>query len=125
MKSFLRKLWRLIESFFKEKDKFDYGSLDWCYGGANGAGAVEDVSQEGYTLHSASVNERGIRFQGSGSMWGYSHDRTDARNCLFFEEGGTFHGGFWEWGSVDRTYRGFDNIYSGYKGWNAQSRKNS
>ena len=120
----LKKIWERIKGWFKpddkDKDKFDYSKLDWCYGGQRPYGPVEDTTYDGFRIESASADNKGIRFRGEGRMWGYTHNEAKARNCIFFEEGGVYHGGFWEWGSPDRTYRGFENIYSGYKGWNAQ-----
>lgn len=122
MKKWFKKLWKKLQEwlFGDETEKFDYSSLDWCYGGENGSKAVEDTSGLGYRIDSVSANTKGITFSGTGTMWGNDHSHAYARNCIFFEENGVFHGGFWEWGSSDRKYRGFDNIYSGYKGWNAQ-----
>lgn len=114
MIKWFKKLWNKL---FGKKDSFDASKLVWCFGGENGSNAKEDTSSGGYKLLSVSVNYRGVTFDGNGAMWGYHHNNAYARNCIFFEEGGKWYGGFWEWGSVDRTYRAFDNIYSGYKGW--------
>lgn len=122
MKKWLKRLWKKILEWFEDPESsFDYSKLDWCYGGERARNAVEDVSQNGFKLNSVSANEKGVKFSGKGKMWGYTHDHADARNCIFFlGDDGAWHGGFWEWGSVDRTYRDFNNIYSGYKGWKVQ-----
>ena len=89
----------------------------WLYGGMDGSKAKENTSPSGYSLKSASLSGDTLRFSGSGSMWGYEHATPDARNCLFFKEGDAYYGGFFEWGSVDRTSRPIHNIKDRYKGW--------
>lgn len=116
--SWFKRIWNKLFGKKQGSGGFDTSKLVWCFGGENGSNAKEDTSASGYRLLSATVSVKGITFKGTGAMWGYTHDKHDARNCIFFEEGGKWYGGFWEWGSVDRTFRGFDNIYGGYKGWN-------
>jgi len=119
MEKFLKKLWKKILRWLdiEQEEPFDYSRLQWKYGGCNGSAAKEDTSDGGYKLVSGSVSNKAITFNGQGGMWGYTHDKAYARNCIFFEESGEWYGGFWEWGSVDRVRREFDNIHDGYKGW--------
>lgn len=90
---------------------------EWCYGGENGAKAKEDTSANGYTLKSVSFDGKNVKFSGSGKMWGATHEKPTARNCLFFKEGGKWYGGFFEWGDGTRTTRAINNIEGRYKGW--------
>lgn len=39
--------------------------------------------------------------------------------CAFYEDGGRWVGGKFDWISTSRTSRSFDNIKSGYNGWDA------
>ena len=100
--------------WFKKHDGGDSApskfNVEWIYGGVNGAVAVEDTSATGYKLNS-------VKFDGTGSMWGNTHDKPKARNCLFFKDGKTYYGGFFEWGDPTRTSRAIDNINGKYKGW--------
>ena len=95
-------------------------SADWRFGGFNGAKAVEDASCQ---IKSVSVSGKGVTFKFSGgSWWGATHGDPTMRCCAFYRDGsGKWVGGFWEWGSPDRTYRAFTNIDDGYKGWDAKA----
>lgn len=94
-------------------------ALDFRYGGFNGSKAVEDPNCQ---IKSVSVSSKGVTFKLSGSWWGATHDNPTMRCCVFYKDGsGKWVGGFWEWGSPDRTYRAFTNINDGYKGWNAMA----
>ena len=93
--------------------------LDFRYGGFDGSKAKEDGACQ---IKSVSVNGKGVMFKFSGSWWGATHDNPTMRCCAFYKDGsGKWVGGFWEWGSPDRTYRAFTNIDDGYKGWNAKA----
>lgn len=92
---------------------------DWRYGGFNGSRAVEDKSCQ---IKSVSTSGRGVTFKLSGSWWGATHESPTMRCCAFYKDGsGRWVGGFWEWGSPDRTYRAYTNINDGYKGWDAKA----
>lgn len=92
---------------------------DWRYGGFNGSKAVEDKSCQ---IKSVSTSGKGVTFKLSGSWWGATHESPTMRCCAFYKDGsGRWVGGFWEWGSPDRTYRAFTNINDGYKGWDAKA----
>lgn len=96
-------------------------SADWRYGGFNGGKAVEDKACQ---ISAISVSSKGVtfKFSGGGSWWGATHDNPTMRCCAFYKDGsGKWVGGFWEWGSPDRTYRAFTNINDGYKGWDAKA----
>lgn len=92
---------------------------DWRYGGFNGSRAVEDKSCQ---IKSVSTSGKGVTFKLTGSWWGATHDSPTMRCCAFYKDGSDrWVGGFWEWGSPDRTYRAFTNINDGYKGWDAKA----
>ena len=116
----MKKLFRKIKEWFKKlfsSNKSNNIELVWCYGGENASNAKENTSSTGYKLTTANLYGNNVNFSGSGSMWGYEHATPLARNCLFFKEGDKYYGGFFEWGSVDRTTRAITNIKEGYKGW--------
>lgn len=92
----------------------DPAALDWRYGGFDGSKAKEDSSCR---ILSAVAGSNGVTFKFSGSFWGATHADPTMRCCAFYEDGGKWIGGFWEWGSPDRTYRGYDNINTRYKNW--------
>jgi hypothetical protein len=94
----------------------DPATLDWRYGGFDGSKAAEDPNCR---ILSASHSAKGATFKFSGSFWGATHADPTMRCCAFYESGGKWIGGFWEWGSPDRTYRGYENITDKYKGWDA------
>ena len=91
--------------------------IEWVYGGVNGANAKEDTSATGYNMKSVRFDGKTVKFEGVGGMWGNTHAKPEARNCLFFKEGDTYFGGFYEWGDPTRTSRPIDNITGKYKGW--------
>ena len=94
-------------------------ALDFKYGGFNGSKAIEDPNCQ---IKSVSMSGKGVTFKMSGSWWGATHDNPTMRCCAFYKDGsGKWVGGFWEWGSPDRTYRAFTNIDDGYKGWDAKA----
>ena len=86
----------------------------WRYGGFDGSRAKEDSACR---IKSVSMSDKGVEFKFSGSWWGATHDNPTMRCCAFFKSGDKWVGGFWEWGSPDRTYRAFTNIDDGYNGW--------
>ena len=93
--------------------------LSWEYGGKNGSNAAEDTSSSGWKLTKFTFDGKTVRFDGTGSMWGYTHSNPKARNCLFFKEGDKYVGGFFEWGDPSRKSRDIKNITGKYKGWDA------
>ena len=92
----------------------DPASLVWKFGGFDGSKAAEDPDCR---IVSASHSAKGVTFKFSGSFWGATHADPTMRCCAFYESGGKWTGGFWEWGSPDRTYRGYENISDKYKNW--------
>jgi hypothetical protein len=94
-------------------------ALNWKYGGFNGGKAIEDPNCQ---IKSLSMSSKGVTFKFSGSWWDATHDNPTMRCCVFYKDGsGKWVGGFWEWGSPDRSYRAFTNIDDGYKGWDAKA----
>ena len=92
-------------------------SLSWVYGGKNGSNAEEDTSASGWKLTKFTFDGKTVKFDGTGSMWGYTHSNPKARNCLFFKDGDKYVGGFFEWGDPSRKSRDIKNITGKYKGW--------
>lgn len=116
-KGFFKRLLEWIKSLFRKGGAAEKIVLDWAYGNCNGSKAVEDTSASGYRLTRFTFDGKTVRFDGTGSMWGNTHDKPEARNCLFFRDGGKYVGGFFEWGDPSRTSRAIDNITSKYGGW--------
>jgi len=97
----------------------DFASLQWVYGGFNGAGALP---VDGCEIAALKVSASGMAYKwakGGCEMLGAS-SRSDAAclACLFVRDAkGAWRGGKFDWISTSRTTRGFENIADGYNGW--------
>ena len=96
----------------------DFGDLNWSYGGFKGGSAKLAARPRIYNL---TVSSSGMGYkwiQGGCTDLGCSSS-TDASclACLFVLVGGRWVGGKFDWISTSRTTRGFENIRSGYNGW--------
>lgn len=103
-------------------DQVSFGSLQWVYGGINGAGA----SHSGVSISSMSISgppsENGNvswKYNSNLSAWGVSFDdHTKAYFCFFVKErDGVWRGGKLDWISSSRSSRNFHNISGKYLGW--------
>ena len=101
-------------------DEVDYSSLQWVYGGFNGAGAslddaarISNLTFNTSTLYYKWLNSTGCEDLGATS----SGDYNATLACVFFQKSdGTWVGGKFDWISTSRTSRGLDHC-SFYSGW--------
>ncbi|NLC82074.1 MAG: hypothetical protein GX748_12920 [Lentisphaerae bacterium] len=84
-------------------DQLDYALLRWQYGGVNAGGAKLDSPR----ISSLSCNGRAVSYRWDVGMsgWGLSNGDAGAICCIFFERGGQWIGGKFDWVSVSRTNR--------------------
>ena len=100
-----------------DPDQIGYGSLSWRYGGINGRGYKPSaVSISGLR---ASHGGLSFRYKTNLSAWGYGNSDIAAYACMFVQTAnGSWVGGKFDWISSSRSSRDFNNVYSGYGGWN-------
>lgn len=100
-------------------DSIDFAALRWVYGGFNGSAATPVAGCEIADLR---VSSSGLSYrwaQGGCEALGAA-DRGDASRtiaCFFCLIDGQWRGSKIDWISTSRTTRSFENIRSGYKGW--------
>lgn len=97
--------------------------LDFRYGGFKGGGAKE---VPGCRIGSFRMSLDGMSYrwlsggcEALGATSREDYDHTVA--CAFFWDGNKWVGGKFDWVSTSRTYRDFENIRTGYGGWDAVS----
>lgn len=98
-----------------------YDDLDFCWGGFKKKTA------------NVAANIKNLKVQASGMSYSWAaggceslgaSDKGDAGKtvaCLFCKISGKWQGGKFDWISTSRTTRSFDNISSGYNGWDKQA----
>lgn len=96
-------------------------ALDFRYGGFKGESAKEVA---GCRIGSLRVSGSGLSYRwekGGCEALGASGptDYSQTVACAFYEDGGRWVGGKFDWISTSRTSRSFENIKSGYNGWDA------
>lgn len=95
--------------------------LSWDFGGVNGSKSIEEPRAQ---IAGLKVSRSGMSYRwtaGGCEVFGAS-DRGDASKtiaCLFYEKGGVYHGGKFDWISTSRVTRDLKNVSAGYGGWNA------
>ena len=98
-------------------DDIYFGELDWCFGGFKGGEADRDR----VLICNLEMEKKGLRFTylQDLSAWGMNYtDYSGALACLFvLDNDGKWIGGKFEFISTSRNKRSFENIYSGYRGW--------
>ena len=102
-------------------DTVDFASLDWCWGGFNGAKAKP---VDGCEIGSLKVTADGLSYKwvkgGCEQLdKNCSHSNPCCTCALFCRVDGKWIGGKWEHISTDRTTRDFKNVKKGYGGWDA------
>lgn len=93
-------------------------ALDWCWGGFNGSKAKQ---VDGCVIGSLKVGKKiaykwvkgGCEILGASSK----EDASKTLACFFCRIGGKWLGGKFDWISTSRTSRDFNNVNSGYNGW--------
>lgn len=95
-------------------DQLDYALLKWQYGGVNASGAKLDSPR----LSGLSCNGRAVSYRWDVGMsgWGLGNGDAGAICCIFFERGGQWTGGKFDWISVSRTNRELKHV-SSYSNW--------
>jgi len=95
-------------------DQLDYSVLRWNFGGFNGAGAkldsprISGLKTDGRNLH--------YKWDVGLSGWGLSHGDAGAICAVFFDRGGTWVGGKFDWVSTSRAHRELKHVES-YNNW--------
>ena len=95
-------------------DQLDYALLKWEYGGFRAGGAKLDSPR----LSNLSCNGRAVSYRWDVGMsgWGLGNGDAGAICCIFFERGGQWTGGKFDWISVSRTNRELKHV-SSYSNW--------
>lgn len=115
------KIEELLASKKEEADIFP--SFNWAYGGFNSSNAAELPDA---IISNLKVTKNGLSYtwdKGGCELLG-ADTRTDPSAtlaCLFCKIDGQWVGGKFDWISTSRLTRGFENIRSGYKGWDKQA----
>lgn len=95
--------------------------IDWCYGGVNGSGSVEDPNCQIENLK-ISANGMSYRWKDGKTMKAWnevSPSECTGLACIFYydENSKSWKGGKFDHISSSRTTRDFKNLH-GYNGWN-------
>lgn len=89
------------------------------YGGFDGSRAVEDQAT---WIEAFRFTSTGMSYQWASSSlrpWGLEDTEAGALACAFYEDGGKWVGGKFDWIDEHRSSRSLENIHDGYGGWNA------
>lgn len=104
-----------------EKRPAESIALEYRYGGFDGSRAVE----------TAAAQISGLRVTASGMSYSWERGGCEALGasgasdysatvaCIFYESGGKWIGGKFDWISTSRRSRDFVNIRAGYNGWDS------
>lgn len=113
-------------------DEMNFTALDWTFGGLDGSdykwGSGGEVPV-GPVIGDLKFSRDGLsfRYENDLSAWGLEYDEYDGENggaiaCLFVKDNdGKWVGGKFDWISSSRNTRGFENVFSGYEGWNLEN----
>ena len=101
-------------------DQLDYALLRWQYGGVNAGGAKLDSPR----LSGLACNGRAVSYRWDVGMsgWGLSNGDAGAICAIFFERGGQWIGGKFDWVSVSRSNRELKHCES-YSNWGSSGIK--
>ena len=124
----MKNIWKKVKEFLKKLfgKKEDKPSekivLKFAYGGFHGEHAVEDpeVQIGNFKMDSKKMTYHWTK--NDMAKWGYPHTDAKALACAFFYDDAAkeWVGGKFDWISSSRLSRGWENIYSGYNGWNSE-----
>ena len=95
--------------------------LDFRYGGFKGGKAVEDPATQ---ISNLKISKSGLSYKwakGDLGNWGLGKTEAGALACVFYWDGKKWVGGKFDWISTSRTTRGWENVKSGYNGWDADA----
>lgn len=99
-------------------DEIPYELLQWKFGGFH---PPTNAVRSSVTVADLRASRGGMEMKWIRDLgaWGIPYEVPDALACLFVKnEEGEWVGGKFEWISSSRKTRGFENIRSGYGGWN-------
>lgn len=98
-------------------DAVDFDLFHWDFGGFHPAtNCVREVVE----IADLDMRRDGLSFKyvEDLSAWGLGYGEAEALACLFvLDNDGIWVGGKFDWISTSRQSRDFENIYSGYNGW--------
>ena len=101
-------------------DQVDYALLKWTYGGVNAGGAQLDKPRI------SALRSTGARLYYKWdvdlSVWGLGNGDAGALCCVFFEQGGKWTGGKFDWVSTSRTDRELKHVEY-YSNWGSSGIK--
>ena len=116
--------WGALEVPENYLDEADYSSFNWDFGGFRGGDAVSFSSKAeavgGPVIGDLKIGKEGLSFhyEEGLSSWGLEDTDASALACLFvLDNDGNWVGGKFDWISTSRHSRSFENVYSGYNGW--------
>ena len=104
-------------------DEAQFSSFKWDFGGFKGGDAVwggDPGNGSGPVIGNLKMGKDGLSFTYENGLagWGLEKDDASALACLFVKDNdGNWVGGKFDWISTSRNTRDFENIYSGYNGW--------
>lgn len=106
-----------------ETDAISFESMQWCYGGFNGAKAAP---VDGCEIADLKISSSGMTYQWKGGgceqLGASSRSAADCIAALFVKGAdGQWRGGKFDWISTSRTSRSFENIHGEYHGWPSDS----
>lgn len=106
-----------------ETDAIPFESMQWCYGGFNGAKAAP---VDGCEIAGLKISSSGMTYQWKGGgceqLGASSRSAADCIAALFVKgTDGQWRGGKFDWISTSRTSRSFKNIHGEYHGWPSDS----
>jgi len=94
--------------------------LHFIYGGVKGENAVEDPAVRISNLRINGRSGMSYSWDNGSSLaaWGLGNDTAGALACIFYlGSDGEWYGGKFDWISTSRRTRDFENLNSGYNGW--------
>jgi hypothetical protein len=104
-------------------DEVDFSKLKWVYGGEDGSKAIESTGVQIKNLR-VNVGSRisyswaRTKFKRTLKEWGLEDSDASAFAIFGYLYGDSYKCGKMDWISTSRTFRSWENIKDGYKGWN-------
>lgn len=110
-------------SDMKSGDEVDFKKLRWVFGGEDGSKAVESPGVQVRNLNvdvgkKFSYSWARAYFRRTLKEWGLEDSQASAFAVFGYRHGDVYKVGKMDWISTSRTWRSWENISGGYKGWN-------
>lgn len=107
----------------KSGDEVDFRKLRWVFGGEDGSKSVESPGVQIRNLNVVvgkkfSYSWARAYFRRTLKEWGLADTEAAAFAVFGYKHGDVYKVGKMDWISTSRTWRGWENISAGYKGWN-------